>query len=86
MTFGIVTQLVGKKLIKLNMKKMTIEEIATQVMAGILANPRVLDSFNDPNTIIENVTRASIGYAKELKRQLGEYVEVVDVDFEIINE
>ncbi len=49
---------------------MTIEEIATQVMAGILANPKVLDSFDDPTTIVENVTRASIRYAKELKDQL----------------
>ena len=49
---------------------MTIEEIAAIEMAGILANPRVLDSFDDPTTIVENVTRASIAYAKELKKQL----------------
>lgn len=67
------------------MNKMTIEEIATQVMAGILSNPKVLDVY-ERETMVDDIVNESITYAKELKRHLGENIDVVDVEFEIITD
>lgn len=67
------------------MNKMTIEEIATQVMAGILSNPKVLDVY-ERETMVDDIVNESIAYAKELKRHLGENIDVVDVEFEIITD
>lgn len=67
---------------------MSIEEIAARVMAGILSNPKCLESFDDdPNNIMKNVTHASIMYAEELKRQLKEgFTNDEFTEYEIINE
>lgn len=66
---------------------MSIEEIAARVMAGILSNPKCLESFDDPNNIVKNVTHASIMYAEELKRQLKEgFTNDEFTEYEIINE
>lgn len=64
---------------------MSIEQIAVQLMGAMLSNPGVFDAFEDRENMVRDLTAGAITYAKELKSQLKEN-DVVDVDFEIINE
>ena len=48
-----------------------LEQISTQLLAGILATPKMFEAFdNDIENIKQLAVTTAIEYAKELKRQL----------------
>lgn len=65
---------------------MTIEEIATQLLAGMMANPAILEEFKGHTDIVQDyyVTTA-IEYAKTLKEKINKG-DTKDVECVIINE
>ena len=65
---------------------MTIEEIATQLLAGMMANPALLEEFKGRTDIVqEYYVTTAIEYAKTLKEKINN-ADTEDVECEIINE